>query len=200
MRYKQIDRPSLLRSIVFIAVAAMVSVIFLQQQEIDRLHRLSDAQAEIVAHHQSWAVTTVSHLELVKKYNIPYRYLEILARASRERDLDLEFMLGLMQVESSFRQNAVSDMDAYGLMQVRMITARELDPTIETFWQLYNPERNIRLGSEYFRRLLDRYHGDYRMAALAYNRGPTRLDGEILDNIDISDHYYRRILAAGSMD
>jgi len=200
MKYKQIDRPAVLRSIIFIGVAIMVSVIVLQQQEIDRLQKLTDAQTEIVMHHQTWATTAVSHLELIRKYNIPYRYLEILAEVSKEYDLDLEFMVGLMRVESSYRQNAVSNMNAYGLMQVRMSTAQELDPTIETFWQLYSPERNIRLGSEYFRKLLDRYNGDYRMAALAYNRGPTRLDGEITDNIDISDHYYRKIRTAGSMD
>ncbi len=200
MRYKQIDRPSIMRSIVFIGVAVLVSVLVLQQQEIDRLRKLSKTQTEIVAHHQTWATTAVSHLDLIRRYNIPYRYLEILAEVSREHDLDLEFMVGLMQVESSFNQNAVSDKDAYGLMQVRFSTALELDPTIETFWQLYSPERNIRLGSEYFRKLLDRYGGDYRMAALAYNRGPTRLDTELSDNIDISDHYYRKIRTAGNMD
>ncbi|MFC1500089.1 lytic transglycosylase domain-containing protein [Candidatus Zixiibacteriota bacterium] len=200
MKYKQTDRPSFMRSIVFIAVAVLVSLLFLQQQEIDRLRTLSKTQAEIVTHHQKWATTAISHLELIKKYNIPYRYLEILAETVREHDLDLEFMVGLMQVESSFNQNAVSNKDAYGLMQVRMGTALELDPTIETFWQLYSPERNIRLGSEYFRKLLDRYGGDYRMAALAYNRGPTRLDVELSENIDISDHYYRKIRTAGSMD
>jgi soluble lytic murein transglycosylase len=178
----------------------MATVLFLQQQEIDRLRRLTAAQTEIVAEQQAWAATAVSHLELIRKYNIPYRYLEILADVSGELDLDLEFMVGLMQVESSFRQNAVSDRNAYGLMQVRMSTARALDPSIETFWQLYSPERNIRLGSTYFRQLLDRYDGDYRMASLAYNRGPTRLDGELSENMDISDHYYRRILTAGSMD
>lgn len=178
----------------------MISALILQQQELDRLRKLTEAQADILAEQQAWATTAVSHLELIRKYDIPYRYLRILAEASEEYDLDLEFMVGLMQVESSFRQNAVSDMDAYGLMQVRMSTARSLDPTIETFWQLYSPERNIRLGSQYFRQLLDRYDGDYRMASLAYNRGPTRLDGELSENIDISDHYYRRILTAGSME
>ncbi len=200
MRYKQIDRPSFMRSIVFTGVAVMVSALVLQQQEIDRLRKLSNAQAEIVAYHQAWATTAVSHLELIRKYNIPYRYLEILVEVSKEHDLNLEFMVGLMQVESSFKQNAVSNMNAYGLMQVRLSTAQELDPTIESFWQLYNPKRNIRLGSEYFRKLLDRYDGDYRMAALAYNRGPTRLDSELSDNIDISDSYYRRIRGAGDFN
>jgi soluble lytic murein transglycosylase-like protein len=189
-----------MRSILFIGAAAMISALLFQRQEIDRLRRLTEVQADLVAHHQAWSTTAVTHLELIRKYNIPYRYLEILAETSREFDLNLEFMVGLMQVESSFRPNAVSNMNAYGLMQVRMITARELDPTIETFWQLYDPERNIRLGAEYFKRLLDRYDGDYRMASLAYNRGPTRLDGELSDNIDISDHYYRRIVSSGSMN
>jgi soluble lytic murein transglycosylase len=200
MKYKPVDRPYILRSIIFTGIVVLISALLLQQQEIQRLRVLTKVQADMVAHHQEWSTTAVTHLELIRKYNIPYRYLEILAETSKEFDLNLEFMVGLMQVESSFRSNAASNMDAYGLMQVRMITARELDPTIETFWQLYSPERNIRLGSEYFRKLLDRYDGDYRMASLAYNRGPTRLDGELSDNIDISDHYYRKIVSAGSND
>ena len=71
-----------MRSIVFTGVAVMVSALVLQQQAIDRLRKLSNAQAEIVAYHQAWATTAVSHLELIRKYNIPYRYLEILVEVS----------------------------------------------------------------------------------------------------------------------
>jgi soluble lytic murein transglycosylase len=109
-------------------------------------------------------------------------------------------MVGLMQVESGFDPNAQSDKAAYGLMQVRFPTALEIDHNLQSYWQLFDPERNIRLGTAYFRRLLDRYNGDYRIAALAYNRGPSRLDDQILSQIELSDSYYRKIRAAGAIN
>ena len=200
MKATHIGRLPIGQMLVFIVVAVMVTGLFLQSREISRLRDYYEAQADVLYRQQQWATKAISHLELIRKYEVPYRYLEILSEVSGELGLNLEFMVGLMQVESSFNPNAVSNKNAYGLMQVRLMTARELDPTIESFWQLYDPERNIRLGAVYFSKLLDRYDGDYRMAALAYNMGPTRLDGELSDNTDIADDYYRRILTAGIVD
>lgn len=200
MEATQTGRLPFRQLVVFIVVAAMATGLVIQRQEINRLRTYYDAQVQVLVRQQQWATTAISHLELIRKYEIPYRYLETLAEVSNEFGLNLEFMIGLMQVESSFNPNAVSNKNAYGLMQVRLMTARELDPAIETFWQLYDPDRNIRLGATYFRKLLDRYDGDYRMAALAYNMGPTRLDGVISDNTYVSDRYYRKILTAGIVD
>ena len=200
MKPSSVDRKSLGQWITLLAVAGMATLLIAQQQEIDRLRAFAGAQAEVLHHQQLWATRAASHLEILHRYDIPYHYLEVLADVSGEYDLDLEFMVGLMQVESAFDPSAMSDQDAYGLMQVRYPTAREIDPTLESFWQLYDPDRNIRLGAEYFRHLLDRYNGDYRIAAEAYNRGPTRLDGDLQANLDISDNYYRRIRAAGIID
>jgi len=197
MKPVSIDFRSIGQWIAVLAVVGMATLLIAQRQELDRLNSFAETQADVLLQQQKWAMRAASHLEILRTYDIPYRYLEILAEASEEHDLDLEFMVGLMQVESEFDPNALSDKDAYGLMQVRFPTAREIDPTIATFWQLYDPERNIHLGAAYFRRLLDRYEGDYRIAAEAYNRGPTRLDGDLQADQDISDHYYRRIRAAG---
>jgi len=193
------DRLRSSRVLLAFLIGGMALALLFQHREIQRLGDLSSAQAGMLERQQELTARAVQHLELIRKYDVPYRYLEVLADASRELDLDLEFMVGLMQVESHFDPNAQSHKDAYGLMQVRYPTALELDPTLRSFWQLFEPERNIRLGARYFRKLLDRYNGDYRMAALAYNRGPSRLEGELIAG-PISDHYYRKILAAGIVD
>ena len=178
-------------------VTALVVGLATQHQEIGRLQQRLDHQSELLRLQSGVATEAVTHLELVRKYGIPYRYLEILAEEVEEHRLDLEFMVALMRVESHYNPNAQSDKAAYGLMQVQFPTALEIEPTLQSFWQLFDPERNIRLGTTYFRNLLDRYKGDYRMAALAYNRGPTRLDSQILAELGLSDSYYRKIRQAG---
>ena len=200
MKATSIDFRSIGQWIILFAVAASATLLIAQQQEIDRLDAIIETQSVVIRHQRQWETQAASHLEILRKYEIPYRYLEVLADVSADHDLDLDFMVGLMQVESAFNPNAVSNMAAYGLMQVRFPTAREIDPSLETFWQLFDPERNINLGVVYFRNLLDRYDGNYRIASEAYNRGPTRLDGDLQENLDISDHYYRRIRAAGIVD
>ena len=200
MKATSIDFRSIGQWIILLAVAASATLLIAQQQEIDRLDTIIETQSVVIRHQQQWETQAASHLEILRKYDIPYRYLEVMADASADHDLDLDFMVGLMQVESAFNPNAISNKAAYGLMQVRFPTAREIDPSLETFWQLFDPERNINLGVVYFRNLLDRYDGNYRIASEAYNRGPTRLDGDLQENLDISDHYYRKIRAAGIVD
>jgi soluble lytic murein transglycosylase len=178
-------------------MAGLAIAVMAQHQQIEQMELRLANQDRLLEQQQEIATRAVSHLELVRKYNIPYRYLETLASASEQHGLDLEFMVGLMRVESSFNPNAQSHKAAYGLMQVRYPTALEIDPTLQSYWQLFDPERNIWLGTAYFRNLLERYGGDYRMAALAYNRGPTRLDDEIMNQLELIDTYYRKIRTAG---
>ncbi|GEM_PF-1789626 len=200
MTATHLDRLSLRGTALLLVLGVMTVGLVIQHQEIRRLRDFSLIQTDMLGRQQEWATRAATHLDLIGRYGIPYAYLEVLARQCTIHDLDLEFMVGLMQIESNFNPNAQSNRNAYGLMQVRFPTARELDPSLTSFWQLYDPVRNIRLGAEYFRGLLDRYHGNYRMAALAYNRGPTRLDDEILVEADISDRYYRLIRQAGIVD
>ena len=47
---------------------------------------------------------------------------------------------------------------------------------VRSRWDLYKPEINIRLGSKYFRYLLDKYDGRVYLALAAYNAGDHRVD------------------------
>jgi soluble lytic murein transglycosylase-like protein len=72
--------------------------------------------------------------------------------------------------ESHFRQTAVSNRDAVGVMQLTAGTARALGV------DRYDLSQNIHGGAAYLRGMLDRYRGDLPMALAAYNAGPSAVD------------------------
>jgi soluble lytic murein transglycosylase-like protein len=69
-------------------------------------------------------------------------------------------------VESRYNPRAVSHRGAQGLMQLMPTTARWLGVK-----DSFNPQANIDAGVRYFRRLLDRFNGDVKLALAAYNAG-----------------------------
>jgi soluble lytic murein transglycosylase-like protein len=85
----------------------------------------------------------------------------------------------LVRTESGFMQNAKSKVGALGFTQVLPSTARLYEPGL-TNKQLFDRSTNLRLGFRYLRDLLERYDGNLRLALLAYNRGPGRVQ-ELLD-------------------
>ncbi len=97
-------------------------------------------------------------------------------RHSWENDVDPLLMLSIMRAESLFRHDAVSRAGALGLVQVMPATgarvaalAGDSDFRVET---LLEPEQNIRLGTFYLGRLLDRFGGQFPLAVGSYNGGP----------------------------
>ena len=86
----------------------------------------------------------------------------------------------LIRQESVFDQNAKSPAGALGLMQLMPATAKEtarkLGISHRTSWLTARPSHNIKLGSTYINRMLNRYGGSYPLAIAAYNAGPGRVD------------------------
>ena len=105
---------------------------------------------------------------------------DALLEAARLSQLDVHLLAALAFRESSGHLDAVSEADALGLFQLRMPTAVERaqklgleEPTREDL--LSNARLSARLGSAYFRYLVDRFDGSVEAALVAYNTGPTRL-------------------------
>jgi len=99
----------------------------------------------------------------------------VIVEEANAAGLDPLLVFAIIEVESSWEPEAVSDRGARGLMQLRPGTleseARESrlgagDP--------HDPVLNVRAGIRYFRRMV-RYFGDTDLALVAYNAGPTRL-------------------------
>jgi len=90
----------------------------------------------------------------------------LIKKYSRENGLDAVFVNGIVNAESAFNPNAVSPAGAMGLMQLMPSTAKRFgvsDP--------FNPEENVRAGTEYMKKLIKKYSGNKVLALAAYNAG-----------------------------
>ena len=98
---------------------------------------------------------------------------ELVTKAALRQGLPPELLHSIAQVESGYRQDAVSPKGAMGIMQLMPRTAKELqaDPA--------DAAENVDAGARYLRELLLKYLDDpnqLRMALAAYNAGPGAVD------------------------
>jgi soluble lytic murein transglycosylase len=111
-------------------------------------------------------------------FPLPYR--ATLDRDSRDNNLDPFLVGALIRQESEFSAKVISYAHAYGLMQVEPSTGRELARRlkIKNFRtaDLLTPDRNMQLGTYYFRSLLNQLNGEVELALAAYNAGKSRVD------------------------
>ncbi len=89
-------------------------------------------------------------------------------------------LLALIRQESEFRVDAISRSGARGLMQLMPATARRMSNALglthSTRRLTADANHNIRLGSEYLARMLERFDGSYIMAVASYNAGPSNVE------------------------
>ncbi len=109
-------------------------------------------------------------------FPIPYR--ESIDSHSREQSLDPFLVAALIRQESEFAVAVISHANAYGLMQLLPTTGRDLAHRsgIRSFnaSQLLTSDRNIQLGTQYVRNLLNSFGGQEEYVLASYNAGPGR--------------------------
>lgn len=84
---------------------------------------------------------------------------------------------GIIRQESGFDPRVRSPVGATGLMQLMPGTAAVVARRMGVGYnlsQLYDPDYNMRLGSNYLAQMVDNFGGSYVMAIAAYNAGPGR--------------------------
>lgn len=91
----------------------------------------------------------------------------LIALHSEAQNLDPKLIKALIQVESGYNLRAVSNKGAMGLMQLMPATA-----SLFNVRNPYDADENLRGGTRYLRRMLDRFAGRVELALSAYNAGP----------------------------
>ncbi len=91
----------------------------------------------------------------------------IVRHYARRNKVKENLIYAVIQCESGFNPRAVSSAGACGLMQLMPATAVEMGVT-----DIYDPAQNIAGGTQYLAKMLDRFHGNVKLALAAYNAGP----------------------------
>ena len=112
----------------------------------------------------------------------------VIDECAEKYNIDNELIRAMIQVESGWNTDAVSNKGAQGLMQLMPRTAAMLgvdDP--------FDAEQNIEGGVRYISDLTDKYRGDIEKALAAYNAGPAKVDSGNIP--DVSKRYVKNIMA-----
>jgi len=150
-------------------------------QGIRRLSSQQIKQAASMAHGWKWhdnAIKTVAKTSHTKDYDLrfPMPYQEQVMSHVDNHDLDPSIVYGIMRRESLFDPLAQSRVGALGLMQLMPATARSVARKLglgkPARSEILKVDNNIRLGTQYFKTVLDRFDNNIPLAAASYNAGP----------------------------
>ena len=100
-------------------------------------------------------------------------YSHIIDGAATANRLEPALVTAVILAESGGDPQAVSKRGARGLMQLMPATARRYGVR-----NVFDPEQNIRGGSQYLHDLAERYQNDLELMLAAYNAGPEAVDRE----------------------
>lgn len=149
--------------------------------------------------------------DIILKKIYPQEYREYVYIYSEKNGIDPLLTFAIMKAESNFKTNAYSSSGAIGLMQLMPSTAEEVAEEIEEELivkeALYNPEKNIMIGTCYFANLMEKYDDNMLLSLAAYNagigkvdewikKGVIKEDGSDIENIPYKEtnHYVRKIV------
>ena len=151
-------------------------------------------------------IVGVTTYAVLKTAVYPARYKSEISELSAEYDFDIYLIYALINAESGFDVNAVSNKNAKGLMQITDQTAAFIADKLQVQeYDLFDPATNLRFGCFYLRYLTDKFKEE-KTALAAYNAGERNVsdwlkdprysaDGKTLYTIPFkeTDDYLKRI-------
>ena len=162
---------------------------------IEQVDKSSSKETHELLHIYSVLKSQRPDLKDAWTWNISNTILE----ESRRRSLDPLLVLAIINVESSFRNAAVSSEGARGLMQIHPVFADALaeEANLQT-WEgeksLDDPILNIKLGVFYLHSLKKNFR-DLKLALTAYNWGPTEVRNRLEEDEGLPLDYAMKVLS-----
>ena len=108
----------------------------------------------------------------------PLDFRTIIEQRANEQNLSPYLVFAMVRQESAFDAAARSWAGARGLMQLMPATGREVAQRLGLRYStslLEDPDFSVRLGTRYFRQVLDMFDGNEELALAGYNGGPYRI-------------------------
>ncbi len=178
-------------------------------------------QASILAHQWGWHSRAISTVATVGQFDdlelrYPTPYSKEFIKHANGANIQHSWALGIARSESLFMRDIRSSAGAIGLMQLMPETARRTAKEVNLKYAglitLTDPDSNIKLGTAYLRKMLERFDNHQVLATAAYNAGPLNVekwlpkDGDVdaliwIENIPFTEtrKYVKRVLATDTI-
>ncbi|MDQ7089526.1 MAG: transglycosylase SLT domain-containing protein [Methylococcales bacterium] len=135
---------------------------------------------------QEWGMVQTAVFTVAKaKYwddmdlRFPLLFKEQIKHHAKNQNLKPAMVFGLIRQESVFNELAGSQVGARGLMQIMPATGRQIARELGVKWRsassLYEAETNLKFGTYYYKKQLDKFDNQAALAAAGYNAGPHRV-------------------------
>ena len=140
-----------------------------------------------LANENGWfdrAIFTLSQVGYLDDVDLrfPKAFDKKINQHAKQQEINPAWAFAIARRESSFMTDAHSSVGAKGLMQLMPNTAKQLKRGSISRQYLYNAENNIKLGTKYLRKLLDKSSGNQIIATASYNAGPYRVKKWLKDS------------------
>lgn len=147
---------------------------------LSKLNERDKLVASKIANELQWydrAIFTLAKVGYLNDVNLrfPLGFEDKIKYYSGDQKINSAWAFAIARRESSFMSDANSSAGAKGLMQIMPGTAKQLARKTVSSRYLFDAENNIKLGTKYLRKLLDRHDGNAVLATAAYNAGPHRV-------------------------
>jgi len=151
------------------------------------LARLNKAELLVsakIAQQWGWNKVAILSVAQAKHWSdvglrFPVEYESDVTKNALLNELPSSIIYGLIRRESMFDPSAQSPVGALGLMQIMPATGKRIVKDLKGKWRsksiLLHAESNVKFGSFYYKQMLNKFDGNYVLAAAAYNAGPHRV-------------------------
>lgn len=174
-RKKEILNVFLLCAVVFLG-SGLINLLYQKKSYVEEIEtlksRLNIIEEDLIKSNEQLNKMDLFRYKneiLNKKYPLFSKIIETVFKKSIKYGFDPNLIMGLIQIESDFKQYAVSSRGAFGLMQINYsVWKNELNID---FRKIFKIEYNIDLGLKILRRYYKRSRGDILKTLHLYNNG-----------------------------